>query len=75
MCLASVAGLVAGIGVAAGLKALLAAFGIDIPAGGLRHRARAPIVISLVVGTVVTLALGVLPGSQGRQGAADRGAA
>ena len=57
---ASAAGLVAGIGLAAGLKAGLSALGIDIPATGLVVSART-IVVSLVVGTLITVASAVLP--------------
>jgi putative ABC transport system permease protein len=57
---ASAAGLVAGIVLASGLKALLAGFGIDIPAGGTVLNTRT-IVVALVVGTVVTLLSSVFP--------------
>jgi putative ABC transport system permease protein len=57
---ASVAGLAAGILVAGGLKALLEAVGIDIPAGGTVIATRT-VVVALVVGTVVTVASAVLP--------------
>ena len=52
--MASIAGLALGVAVAAGLKALLAGFGIDIPAGGIVFTARTAIV-SLVVGVGVTV--------------------
>ena len=39
-----------GVAVAAGLKALLAALGIDIPAGGIVFAPRT-VIIALVVGT------------------------
>jgi putative ABC transport system permease protein len=50
----SVAGLVLGIGVAAGLKALFKAFGADLPTTSTVIATRT-VVVSLVVGTVVTL--------------------
>jgi putative ABC transport system permease protein len=57
---ASVAGLAAGIGVATALKALLAAFGLDIPASGIVLQNRT-IVAALVTGVVVTLVSAVAP--------------
>ena len=58
--IASVVGLVAGIGVAAGLKALLAGFGIDIPAGGIVLLPRT-VVVALVAGLFVSVASAVFP--------------
>ncbi len=58
--IAGIAGLVAGIGVAAGLKALLAGFGIDIPAGGIVVTGQT-VVVSLLIGTVVSLVSAVFP--------------
>jgi putative ABC transport system permease protein len=58
--LASGLGLLAGIGVALGLKALLAAFGIDIPAGGLVVGGRT-VVVALVAGLGVTVASAFFP--------------
>jgi putative ABC transport system permease protein len=58
--IAAVLGLVAGIGVAAGLKALLAAFGLDIPAAGIVVTARA-VLASLLTGVLVSVASAVLP--------------
>jgi putative ABC transport system permease protein len=55
-----VLGLVAGIGVAAGLKALLAGFGLDIPAAGIVVTARA-VLASLLTGVLVSVASAVLP--------------
>ncbi|MFL6164307.1 MAG: ABC transporter permease [Jatrophihabitantaceae bacterium] len=52
--IASVAGLAAGIGLAIGLRQLLVAFGIDIPSSGLLVSFRT-VLVSLVVGTVITL--------------------
>ncbi|HEY6763097.1 MAG TPA: FtsX-like permease family protein [Baekduia sp.] len=50
----SAAGLVLGIGVAAGLKALFKAFGADLPSTSTVIETRT-IIVSLAVGTVVTL--------------------
>ena len=58
--LASAVGLGLGVAVAAGLKALLAALGIDIPAGGIVFTART-VIIALVVGTGVTVAAALSP--------------
>jgi putative ABC transport system permease protein len=57
---ASLIGLVAGLAVAAGLKALLAGFGFDIPAGSLVVTPRT-VVISLVVGVVITVVAALSP--------------
>src|SRR6266540_265680 len=58
--IAAVLGLVAGIGVAAGLKALLAGFGLDIPAAGIVVTART-VVASLLTGLLVSVGSAVLP--------------
>ncbi|HVM40258.1 MAG TPA: ABC transporter permease, partial [Acidimicrobiia bacterium] len=58
--IASVLGLVAGIGVAGALKALLTAVGIDIPAGGT-VLTTGTIVTSLVTGVVVTMVAALMP--------------
>ena len=58
--LASLIGLAVGLGVAVGLKALLAGFGIDIPAGGVVFRPRT-VVVSLIVGIGVTLLAALAP--------------
>jgi putative ABC transport system permease protein len=58
--LASVAGLILGVVVAGGLKALMGAMGIDIPAGGIVFAARTAIV-ALVLGTGVTLVAALSP--------------
>ena len=58
--LASLIGLAVGVGVAVGLKALLAGFGIDIPAGGVVFTPRT-VVICLVVGVVITLLAALSP--------------
>ena len=58
--IASLAGLGTGIGVAAGLKALLSSIGIDLPSGSLVVNT-STIVASIVVGTGVTLASAFFP--------------
>ena len=58
--LASLIGLAVGVAVAVGLKALLAGFGFDIPAGGVVFAPRTAI-ISMVVGVTVTLLAAVSP--------------
>lgn len=57
---ASVIGLAGGIGVAAGLKALLSGLGFEVPAGGLVVGPRT-VVLSLVAGLAVTLVAAVSP--------------
>lgn len=57
---ASAIGAAAGIATAMGLKALLGSFGIDLPAGDLVV-APPTIVISMLVGTVVTVVAAYLP--------------
>jgi putative ABC transport system permease protein len=57
---ASVAGLAAGIGVAALLKGLFDAAGFDLPAGGIVVSGGA-VLVSLVVGVAVTLIAGIVP--------------
>ena len=57
---ASVVGLFAGVVVAGGLKSLMAAFGIDIPAGGTVFQVRTA-VVAMIVGTVVTVGSAVIP--------------
>jgi putative ABC transport system permease protein len=58
--IAAALGLVAGIGVAAGLKALLTGFGLDIPAAGIVVTART-VVASLLTGLLVSVGSAVLP--------------
>ena len=58
--LASAVGLGVGVAVAAGLKALLAALSIDIPAGGIVFAART-VIIALLVGIGVTVAAALSP--------------
>ncbi|HVN51118.1 MAG TPA: FtsX-like permease family protein, partial [Acidimicrobiales bacterium] len=57
---ASVIGLLVGIGLASGLEALLSLLGIDIPAGGTVVKP-GTIVACLVVGVVVTLVASLIP--------------
>ncbi len=61
---ASAAGLLAGIGVASGLKAMLVSVGLDIP-GGPPVVQTSTIVISMGIGIVVTLVSAVLPARRG----------
>jgi putative ABC transport system permease protein len=58
--LASIGGLIAGLGMAAGLKYMLQRFGIDVPASELSFRART-VVIGLVIGVAVTVVSALLP--------------
>jgi putative ABC transport system permease protein len=57
---ASAAGLLGGLGIAGLLKGVFDSFGFALPAGGLTFKGSA-VVISLVVGVVVTLLAGVAP--------------
>ncbi len=57
---ASAIGVVAGIGVAAGLLALLSALGVDIPVGATVVTP-STVMISVVVGLVITLVSAVMP--------------
>jgi len=57
---ASAAGLVAGIGLAVALKAVLAALGFDLPATGLVVSMRT-VIVSLVAGTVITVVSAISP--------------
>ncbi len=58
--IAAVVGLFMGIGIAVGLKALLAGFGLDIPAGGLVIKS-STVIVSVVVGVVITVLSAALP--------------
>jgi putative ABC transport system permease protein len=58
--IASLAGLAAGVGVAAGLKAMMSAMGIDLPAGSVVVQPKT-IVVSIVAGVVVSVASAVFP--------------
>ena len=57
---ASAIGLLAGIGIAVGLKGLLAAFGLDLPSTSLQLQLRT-VVYAFVVGTVVTVFASIFP--------------
>src|SRR6201986_3129590 len=58
--IAALLGLAAGVAVAAGLKALLSAFGLTLPAGGLVVKART-VVASVVSGIGLTLIAAISP--------------
>jgi putative ABC transport system permease protein len=58
--IAAALGLVAGIGVAAGLKALLTWFGLDIPTAGIVVTPRT-VLVSLLTGLLVSVGSAVLP--------------
>jgi putative ABC transport system permease protein len=62
--IASVVGIAAGVGLAVGLKALLGAFGADIPANGLTI-APGTIIFSLVLGTAVSVFASWFPARRG----------
>ena len=57
---AAVLGIVAGVGIAILLKALLSGFGIDLPSTSLQVQPRT-VVVSLIIGVVVTMIASVLP--------------
>ncbi|MEX2275494.1 MAG: ABC transporter permease [Actinomycetota bacterium] len=57
---ASIVGVLAGIGLAIGLKGLLTAFGLELPGTGTQIEVRT-LVVSLVLGVVVTALSAVLP--------------
>ncbi len=57
---ASIAGIGLGILVAMGLKALLGAFGVDLPGGGLQVKPRT-VIVSLVLGELITVLSSVGP--------------
>ena len=56
----SIIGIVAGLGLAVGLRALLDVFGIPLPAGSLVLEPRT-VIVALVVGVVITAASAVFP--------------
>jgi putative ABC transport system permease protein len=58
--LASLVGLAAGVFVAAALKSMLEAFGVDIPAGGTAFETRTA-VVALTLGPLVTVVSAVFP--------------
>src|SRR5207244_6927123 len=64
--LASVTGLFLGLGLAKALNALFVSFGIDLPKAGTVFATRT-IVVSLVVGTLVTLVASLSPGCARRE--------
>lgn len=57
---ASVLGVVLGIGVAAGLESLLKAFGMDLPSGGLKILPRT-VTVSMILGVGVTTLSALVP--------------
>ena len=57
---ASALGVVGGLGIASLLKVMLGAFGFSLPGGGLVFQSSV-VVISMIVGVVVTLVAGVAP--------------
>src|SRR5687767_10901155 len=58
--LASVIGLVLGLGIAKGMIALFSAFGIDLPEGGTVFMTRT-VIVSILLGTGITLLASILP--------------
>ena len=62
--IASLLGTVAGVGIALGLKAMFAAFGFALPAGGLTLSASS-LIIAPLVGLVITLVAGIGPAVRG----------
>lgn len=58
--IASLVGLAAGLGLALGLKALLAGFGLDLPGDGLVIET-APMAISFAIGLLATLVAATMP--------------
>ena len=69
--LASVVGLFLGLVIAKGLNALFVAIGIEFPKGDTVFSTRT-VVVSLLVGIIVTLARQPPPGDQSHTGTADR---
>jgi putative ABC transport system permease protein len=57
---AAAVGIVAGVGIALGLKLLLRAFGIDLPSTSLQLEGRT-VIVGLLIGVVVTLVASVVP--------------
>ena len=58
--LASVLGLLAGLGIAKGMSALFASLGVDLPESGT-VLAQRTIIVSLLTGTIVTLVASIVP--------------
>lgn len=56
----SAIGILVGVGIAIGLKGLLAAFGLELPGTSMQIEART-VVVSMVVGTVVAVAASIFP--------------
>ena len=71
---ASIVGLFSGLGLAVGLNKLFEALNLDLPKTETVFATRT-IVVSLLVGTLVTVAAGLFPAIRATQGAADRGRA
>ena len=71
---ASIVGLFAGLGLAVGLDALFRALNLDLPQTETVFATRT-IVVSLLVGTLVTLFAGLFPARPRDARAADRGGA
>ena len=69
--LASITGLLLGLGLAKGLFALFDAVGFTLPNSGLLFQTRT-IIVSLLVGIIVTLLASLRPAHPGHAGAADR---
>jgi putative ABC transport system permease protein len=58
--LASLAGLLLGVGIAKGINALLVTLGVDLPSAGTVIAART-IIVSLLLGTIITVLSGIPP--------------
>ena len=58
--LASVVGMVLGIGIAKGMNALFVAFGIDLPNAGTVIATRT-VIVSMLLGTIITVLSSILP--------------
>ena len=57
---ASVIGLLLGLGIAKGMIALFSAFGVDLPEGGTVFQSRT-VIVSILLGTGITLLASILP--------------
>ena len=58
--LASVIGLLLGVGIAKGMSSLFAAMGVDLPKSGTVMQSRT-VIVSLLTGTIVTLVASIVP--------------